>query len=498
MFATSPIHASTPRRRRRARGLSILAAPALALALGACASAPQGLPANDARPAAEPSGALAASAPAPTVALPLAKPVEVGTPANVADLVEAVAPSVVNIMTTTKLTGLDGASPFDFFFQHPPLGPEGAPGRPERQGAGTGFIVDAAGYVVTNAHVVEDADQVKVRLADDRVLDADVVGRDRKVDLALLKLRAAENLPAVALGTAEKLRVGESVLAVGNPFGLGQTVTLGIVSAKARTIGAGPYDDFIQTDASINPGNSGGPLFNLRGEVVGINTAIRAGANGIGFAIPVETLKDVMTQLKTRGYVERGKLGLAFQPLTDDLAHALGLERPHGAVVNEVLTGSAAAKAGIREGDVIVSVEGEPIKRAEDLPRNVARHAPGSQIRLELLRQGKPLAVTATLDRLDEPVESGDRGPAPPAPASTDTLLGLELAEGPGGVRVVKVTGAAREIQPGDVIVEVAGTAVKTTAELRAATAKLGKGGTALFKVKRGVRTLYVGVPVPG
>ncbi|MEM9696804.1 MAG: trypsin-like peptidase domain-containing protein, partial [Myxococcota bacterium] len=245
----------------------------------------------------------------------------------VADLVEQVAPSVVNITTVSKTRARRG--PFGMLI------PDGMlPAPRERTGAGSGFIVDAAGYVITNSHVVDDAEKLKVRLWDDRLFEAEIVGEDPLLDLALIKMEGASGLPAATLGFSRNLRVGEHVIAVGNPFGLGSTVTMGIVSAKARTIGAGPYDAFIQTDASINPGNSGGPLFNARGEVVGINTAVRANANGIGFAIPVDDLRDVVEQLRTKGFVERGRLGLTFQPITDELADALGLDRPYGAMVN--------------------------------------------------------------------------------------------------------------------------------------------------------------------
>src|SRR5262249_40402236 len=210
------------------------------------------------------------------------------------------------------------------------------------------------------------------------------------LDIALLKLKDAKDLPAAPLGSSEQLRVGEHVLAVGNPFGLGHTVTLGIVSAKARAIGAGPYDDFIQTDASINPGNSGGPLFNWRGEVIGINTAIRPGANGIGFAIPIDAVKDVLGQLREKGHVERGRLGLAFQALTPTLATALGVDGPKGALVSDVEPGGAAARAGIKAGDVVVSVNGTPIQHADELRRRVARNAPGSTIKVGVIRDKQP------------------------------------------------------------------------------------------------------------
>jgi len=417
---------------------------------------------------------------------------KIPTQSSVADLVEHLAPMVVNINVVHRTTGHRGRSPFDFF------SPEGAPGpRPrQRTGAGTGFMVDSQGYVVTNAHVVRGADEVTVRLRDDRVFKADVVGRDSKADLALLKLRDAKGLPGVTLGDSDALRVGEQVLAVGNPYGLGHTVTMGIVSAKARTIGAGPYDDFIQTDASINPGNSGGPLFNLRGEVVGINTAIRAGADGIGFAIPVNALKDVVSQLKDKGFVERGKLGLAFQPVTTEIADALGLDRPRGALVSKVLPRSAAAKAGIKSGDVITAIGNTPIIRSEELPRNVARHAPGSSITVHVLRRGKKLKLSARLDKLEDESAHQDRRRSPKAKRKASSMLGIELENAQGkGVRVVGFSKPQKGIQPGDLIVEVNGVRVRNVKGFSAALKKV-RGDTALFKVKRNNRERFVGVPL--
>jgi serine protease Do len=291
------------------------------------------------------------------------------------------------------------------------------------------------------------------------------------------------------------------VLAVGNPFGLGHTVTLGIVSAKARTIGAGRYDDFIQTDAAINPGNSGGPLFNWRGEVVGINTAIRAGANGIGFAVPVDALKDVLPQLREKGFVQRGKLGLGFQPVTRDLAKALGLDAPKGALVAQIEPGGPAERAGIRPGDVIVGVNGVPIHHAEELPRNVARNAPGSEISVSLLRGKEQREVKAKLDLLedDEAQRPGKRGATPAPQAQGAPKLGVEVSNAPGGgVRVDGITsGNAGELQRGDVITEVNGVRVADVAALGAAVGKLKPGTTALLRVRRGNTSRFAAVTIP-
>ena len=440
-----------------------------------------------------------------------AAPAPVPATFDVADLAQRVTPVVVNITTTQKVASGGGPGfgggidPFDFFF-----GPQGGGGGGERsprnQGRslartalGTGFIIDAEGFIVTNAHVIEGADEVKVRLADEREFAADIVGRDPKLDLALLKLRGASGLPVAALGSSEALRVGEHVLAVGNPFGLGHTVTLGIVSAKARSIGAGPYDDFIQTDASINPGNSGGPLFNWRGEVIGINTAIRAGANGIGFATPADALKDILPQLREKGHVERGKLGVLFQPLTADLGKAFGMAAPKGALVSDLEPGGAAERAGIKPGDIVVAVNGTPIHHAEDLPRKVARHAPGTTIKVSLLRGGKPVEVTAKLDQLSD-VDVGDddakptRGPKAPSAANKFGFQFSDLAGG--GVRVDRVTDAESELSPGDVLLDVNGTPVRDAKALEATLGKVKPGTVAVAKIRRGKVTRFAALPI--
>ena len=448
------------------------------------------------------SAALPAEAPraAPGPAAPSLVPVVFDAPA----LVEQVKPTVVNITTTrqVRLPSFDseGSNPFDFYF-----GPRGSDElrRPFRaSGAGSGFLIDASGLVVTNDHVVAEADEVRVRLADEREFLADVIGRDPKLDLALIQLRDARNLPRARLGSSEQLRVGEHVLAVGNPFGLGHTVTIGIVSAKARAIGAGPYDDFIQTDASINPGNSGGPLFNGRGEVVGINTAIRPGANGIGFAIPVDALKDILPQLRSKGYVERGKLGVAFQPVTSALAAALVLPSPQGGLVAEVEPGAAAARAGIRPGDVIIAVNGTSIRHADELPRMVARHAPGSQVTITVLRGKQRLDLATTLDALPRDHERAVSRPGraePEEKAGQVGRIGVRASNAPaGGVRVDDVLDESRagELERGDVILELNGKPIKNADELRAAITKAQPGTTALFKVRRGQVTRFAAVPL--
>jgi serine protease Do len=476
-----------------------LAGLALALALAGCQQASGASPIAQAvpdAPAAKAQGAGSA-APLSTVTLP---PAPVPATFDVAALSDQVKPTVVNITTTSARRGeAEGMDPFDYFF-----GPNSRGGRerPARKGKalGTGFIIDPNGYVVTNEHVVRDAEDVRVHLNDEREFKAEVVGSDPRLDVALLRLHGAKNLPTAPLGQSDPLRVGEHVLAVGNPFGLGHTVTLGIVSAKARSIGAGPYDDFIQTDASINPGNSGGPLFNWRGEVVGINTAIKAGANGIGFAIPVDAVKDVLPQLRDKGHVERGKLGLAFQPITADLSQALGLEAPRGALVADVEPGGSAARAGIRSGDVVLAVNGVPIHHAEELPRRVARNQPGTAIKLSIVRNKQQREVTATLDALQTNEARTRPGPSKAQPSPESERLGLMIADDPsGGVRVQDVLQGSeiRDLQPGDVIIEADGKPVRDIPSLRAALKQAKPGTTSVLKVRRGRLVQFAAIPIP-
>ena len=347
------------------------------------------------------AGSPALKYPAPK-ALPAA-----GNGGSLAPLAEALKPSVVNIRVTKvqktgmSMGGLPQGGPFDEFFKH--FFPNGVPQPYERkvQGAGSGVIISEDGYILTNNHVVEDASEVHVTLSDGRELEAKVVGLDPKTDLAVLKVDDGDHLPAARMGDSEALRVGDQVLAVGNPFGLGHTVTSGIVSAKDRVIGAGPYDDFIQTDASINPGNSGGPLFNMAGEVVGINTAIIPYGQGIGFAIPVNTAKALIPQLVEDGEVTRGYIGVHIQDVTEDLAKALALDEKHGALVAEVVADGPADEAGVKRGDVIVSFGGKKVETSHDLPALVAASPVGEKTTLTVLRKGSERELTIKVGRLE-------------------------------------------------------------------------------------------------
>ena len=333
-------------------------------------------------------------------------------PESFADLAAAQADAVVNISTTKKATqtgqglppgfGFPQDSPFNDFFndflRNMPQQPQ------EKHALGTGFVISADGYVVTNNHVVDGADEVLVKMRDGTEHEARVVGTDPKLDVALLKVKG-KGMKAVKIGNSKALRVGDWVVAIGNPFGLSQTVTAGIVSAKGRVIGSGPYDDFIQTDAAINPGNSGGPLFNRKGEVVGINTAIYSrsgGNNGIGFAIPINLAKPILDELKEKGHVTRARLGVHIADVDKETAKALGLKSREGALVPQVEAGSAADKAGIRAGDVIVSIDGTRIHKAHDLPIKVARHTPGDKVKVGVIRDGKLHTITVTVEAMPD------------------------------------------------------------------------------------------------
>jgi serine protease Do len=292
-------------------------------------------------------------------------------------------------------------------------------------------------------------------------------------------------------------------VAIGNPFGLGNTVTQGIVSAKGRTIGAGPYDDFIQTDASINPGNSGGPLFNLRGQVVGINTAINPQGKGIGFAIPIDAVRDVVPQLLATGHVSRGRLGVVIQGMDQDLANALGMDHPHGALVEEVETGSPAERAGLKSGDVIVSVDGEDVGHAEELPRIVARHAPGTQVKLAVLHDKQSRNVDVTLAALKEEARNGA---APPqesnnAPSEHPTALGIAVAEEDGHVVVARVISdgpSDGKLRPGDVIEEIGGQRVTNAGDLASKVRALGAGKPLLLRIHRGDQSQFIAIDTSG
>jgi serine protease Do len=480
------------------RAAALALGAALAASLGACArSSPTPTPTSVAATAVPPPQV---APPAGTVVAPLAAPVPVVGNADVASLVERLKPTVVNITTTSTRVSAEEDGPWGALPFPTPFGGRGGAGSRSARALGTGFIVDPAGYVVTNAHVIQGADDIKVRLSDERLLPAKVIGRDAELDLALLQLDGASNLSAVSLGDSEGLRVGDWVLAIGNPFGLGHTVTLGITSAKGRNIGASQYDDFIQTDASINPGNSGGPLFNLKGEVVGIPTAIRQGAQGIGFAVPVNALREVLPQLRDRGAVSRGYLGVHYQAVTDELAQGLGLGAKRGALVSEVEANTPGARAGLQAGDVITSVNGADVHRMEDLARFIAKNPPGSKVKLGVARNGKTIDLAATLDpRPQRGPDDADGGPTPSPATAPKGRLGVVLEEAPGGsgalVRAVAPRSpAAGQLRPGDVVVEVDKKAVRTAADLAKRIEAAPAGKVVVLRVKRERATEYVAI----
>jgi serine protease Do len=427
-------------------------------------------------------------------------------------LAEKLGPVVVNISTTPIIK--EAPAPFE---SEDPLSEfwrrffgENVPPDFRRQGLGSGFIIDRDGTIVTNNHVIENAQKIVVRLPNnDRQFTAKVIGSDEKTDLAVIKIDVKGNLPVAPLGDSDRLKVGEWIVAMGSPFGLQNTITAGIVSAKSRQIGAGPYDDFIQTDASINPGNSGGPLINMQGEVVGINTAIfsRTGGNiGIGFAIPINVAKELLPELKTKGKVTRGWLGVGIQRVTPDIAEFLGMEGARGALVADVAVGSPAERAGIRVRDVIVEYAGKPIKESSDLPFMVARTRVGSRVTITVLRDRKEISLTVTIAELkDETV-------AVPAPAREKDFgltvqnltaeiartLGLKRAQG------VVITAVERGspaddagLRRADVILEINRETVRTLSEYRQAIAGLKKGELSLFLVQRGQTTSFVTLRVP-
>jgi len=433
-------------------------------------------------------------------------PVVAATP-DFVSLAEALKPAVVNISTEKTIRPRRPTMPgpgspydrfFDEFFEHF-FGDQ--PDRPRKQRSlGSGFVISADGYILTNDHVVKGAEEVKVTLADGRVFEAVIRGSDEKLDLALLKIEVDEDLPATRLGDSDKSRVGEWVMAIGNPFGLEQTVTVGIVSAKGRVIGAGPYDDFIQTDASINPGNSGGPLFNSRGEVIGINTAIVAGGQGIGFAIPVNAARNVILQLREVGHVTRGWLGVSVQEVSRELARSFGLEEAEGALVAEVIKDSPGEKAGLKRGDIILSFDGEKIGTMHDLPRMVAATPVGKKAEVIVFRDGRRKKVVVEIGRME-----AEGGPAK-AVGEADSLgltvavltpelsrqFGLEAERGV-VINAISPDGPAADsnLRAGDLILEIDGVEIAGIVDFNRAVREVKPGQVLRLLVQRRENLLY-------
>ena len=439
---------------------------------------------------------------------------------SVAPLVKDLKPAVVSVSTANVLRSRrrGGQDPFDEFFRHflgdaPPSG-GGRGDRVMPRGMGSGFILHESGLVLTNNHVIEGADQITVKLADGREFPATIVGRDPKTDVAILRIQDAKDLPAVALGDSDALEVGDWVIAIGNPFGLSHSVSMGIVSAKERFIGAGPYDDFIQTDAAINPGNSGGPLFNAKGEVIGINTAIVAHGQGIGFAVPINLVKVLVPQLEQTGTVARGWLGVAIQDMSPELARSLSLDRVRGALIAEVVPGSPAEKAGLKPGDVVLSVDGKSIESYNQLSRTIALFPPGSRLRLQVLRDGKENAIEVAVAEREEDTVLASGRKAPRGGEAVSDVLGLELGKvtpevarslglrAPEGVLVtqVKQGGPAdgAGVANGDVILEVNRRRVRTLQEYAEASRSIRPGDMVLLRIQRGDSAVYVALRAGG
>ena len=439
-------------------------------------------------------------------------------PAGFADLVAKVKPAVISVRVKINQASIaldqkelpfPPGSPMEKFFRQ-----FGMPGNDQAQkprivtGEGSGFFISADGYAVTNYHVVDHASSVKITTDDGKNYDAKVIGTDEKTDLALIKVEGG-NFSYVKFADHTP-RVGDWVVAVGNPFGLGGTVTAGIVSARGRDIGAGPYDDFIQIDAPINKGNSGGPAFDLNGNVIGVNTAIfspSGGSVGIGFDIPADTAKTVVAQLKDKGHVVRGWIGVQIQPVTPEIADSLGLKNSEGALVAEPQADSPAAKAGVKAGDVITALNGAPVKDSHDLARKIGAMAPGTSVTLGMLRNGEQKTVSLTLGQLPEQQQA--KADTSETPNGDVARLGLTLAPagdvaGAAGKGVV-VTGvdpngraAEHGFQTGDVILDVGGKAVSKPSDVRDRLTDLRKEGkhTVLMRVKSADATKFVAMPI--
>lgn len=515
-----------PADRNRPRIRALVALPLASLLLAACAAAPVPARAEPLQPMpvlAQAQTQIQAQAPAGVATL---------APTTFADVAERQIPTVVNISTTQEMRAPDEppeipgmpdlppGSPFEEFFREFWGQQRGEQAPRPISSLGSGFIIDESGLIVTNAHVVEGADEVRVILHDETTLDADVVGTDTMTDIAVLRVAAPGALPAARWGDSDRIRVGDWVVAIGNPFGLGGTVTTGILSARARDINQGPYDDYLQTDASINRGNSGGPLFNLQGEVVGINTAIfspTGGSVGIGFATPSALARTVVDDIIRYGSPRRGWLGVQIQAVTAEIAESMGIAEERGALVTAVTPGGPAETAGIRQGDVILDFGGVSVDRMRQLPRIVAETSIGSRAAVTILRDGGRRQVQVTVGDLDATRTAAAVPAEPPVqePPSDEGVLGLTLApldrttredfgvpDGVDGVVVTAITptspAAERGVEPGDVIVEVGREPVTDPAEVadRIRDARRSGRQTVLLLMSRRGDTRYVPLPL--
>jgi serine protease Do len=428
------------------------------------------------------------------------------------ELAKKLKPTVVNIRTAKVIKPRPNLqrprmqqSPFDNFFddffnQYNGQMPQQRPRR--EQSLGTGFIISSDGYILTNNHVVSGADEVMVKLSDGREIKGEIKGADEKLDLALIKISEKETFHAADLGDSDALEVGEWVMAIGNPFGLSQTVTAGIVSAKGRVIGNGPYDDFIQTDASINPGNSGGPLFDAAGKVIGINTAIISGGQGIGFAIPINMAKGIIAQLRDSGKVTRGYLGVRFQPLTPDLAKSFGLETDKGALIANVEKDTPAEKAGLKAGDVILEYDGKPVNEGNELPRYVAVTPIDKKVPVVVYRDGKKLEVSVVIGKL-----KGEESAAATVGSEseklgitvqelTSDLAGrLNIKDSKGGLVITEVKAGSLAEEAGtlagSIIVEINGQRPDSLEKYSSIVSRIKKGDVVRLLLKRPDGSVY-------
>ena len=437
---------------------------------------------------------------------------------NFVGLAKKLSPMVVNISTTQVVNQRlrqkmmpfpEFNTPFDDFFDDN-FG-NSFNRELKRSNLGSGFIINKDGYILTNQHVVDNASEILVTLSESKKdYKATVIGQDKKLDIALIKIKVNEDLPVVTIGNSDELQVGEWVVAIGNPFGLGGTVTAGIVSQKGRVIGAGPYDNFIQTDASINPGNSGGPLFNIKGEVVGINTAIINGGQGLGFATPINMVKDILAQLKDKGRITRGWIGVSVQELTPELAANFGLKDASGALISSVNPGEPADAAGLKAGDIITTFDNKPIKEMTDLPRTVANTPPGKSAAIGIMRDGKPMTLSVKIgtrvddDGEERSAQSGGQDQSPDekfglsvAPITPELAKRIGITETAGVViNYVKPDSPASMagLQRWDVIKEVDRKPVSDVQAYNRAISAAGKNASVLLLVSRGDSAIYVAI----
>ena len=423
-----------------------------------------------------------------------------------AELIKKLKPAVVNISTTNmiKRRSTPFPSPFEDYFKK--FFDNGPQREFKQKGLGTGFIISEDGYVVTNNHVVDKADDIEIILEDGEKYVAKIIGKDPKTDLALLKIESENSLPFVEFGDSESSEIGDWVIAIGNPFGLGHTVTAGIISAKGRILGIGNYDDFIQTDAPINPGNSGGPLFNLRGEVVGVNTAIIAGGQGLGFAIPINLTKHIIDQIKDGGKVVRGWLGITIQKVTAEIAEVIGIKEGSGVLIADVAKESPAENGGLLRGDIVLEYNGKKIKKVSDLTGKVALTSPGTVAKLKIIRESKTRELNIAIGEFPEDEKIAKKKEAPeqkfglavinitPQIASRFNLSSKK------GVIVSSVSrgSVASEagFRRGDIIIEINNTTIINLEDYNNRLDEIGKGNSALFLVKRGENTIYLGLKI--